>query len=113
MRSIISGLCGIPPPTAINDRRCLANGPTSTHPAGKADDAFITDAPLLNELLLVLSDFAQSDRYIFMNGVSDPKIGREWLKIRWEGLERATMPDRYMQETLSRLVYTMNTDCMC
>ena len=68
-----------------------------THPAGKADYAFITDAPLLNELLLVLSDFAQSDRYIFMNGVSDPKIGREWPKIRWEGLERATMPDRYMQ----------------
>jgi hypothetical protein len=56
------------------------------------DRDFVRDDPLFKDLLQLLSDFAENDRYLYMNGISDPNMGREWPARRWEALESATMP---------------------
>jgi len=69
---------------------------------GQEDLDFITMDSLLNQLLSLLDDFARDDRYLFMNGIVDPVIGREWPKHRWEELEKTALSDdiyfRLLQE---------------
>ncbi len=69
---------------------------------GQEDHNFIATDPLLNQLLSLLDDFARDDRYIFMNGIVEPAIGREWPKHRWEELEKTALSDdtyfRLLQE---------------
>jgi hypothetical protein len=60
---------------------------------GQDDLSFITSDPVLLPLLRALNDFAMGDRYLFMNQISDPAIGREWPKMRWEEIERIALSD--------------------
>ncbi len=60
-------------------------------PFARTDHDFIEQDALFNHMLILLSDFAQSDRYIHMDSIADPQ-GREWPELRWEELERQTMP---------------------
>jgi hypothetical protein len=60
---------------------------------GQDDLSFITSDAVLLLLLRVLNDFAMGDRYLFMNQISDPAIGREWPKMRWEEIERIALSD--------------------
>lgn len=69
---------------------------TSTYlmrPFAQEDHKFVETDPLLNQLLGLLDDFARDDRYIFMNGIVEPTIGREWPKYRWEELEKTALSD--------------------
>jgi len=58
-------------------------------------------------MLSALSDFAQADRYLFMNKISEPGLGREWPKMRWEEVERLILSDvvyyRLLQEDYAEL----------
>lgn len=58
------------------------------------DLAFIQSDPILGGMLKLLSDFAKDDRYLYMNGISDPsdpKVTGEWPERRWDDLEGMTM----------------------
>lgn len=63
-----------------------------TRPATQADLRFVRDDPILRPMLELLSDFATADRYIYMNGISDPGDTAEWPERRWQELESSTLP---------------------
>lgn len=54
---------------------------------------FLTNNNVLTLILNALNDFANQDRYMFMNQISEPTIGREWPKRRWEEIERVALSD--------------------
>jgi hypothetical protein len=56
--------------------------------AGQEDYQFITSNNVINAILSAIDDFAREDRYMFMDNITDPAIGREWPKRRWEEIER-------------------------
>jgi hypothetical protein len=57
------------------------------------DYNFVTDDNLLTYILKTLSDFAERDRYMFMDRISNPVSEREWPKLRWEEIERIALSD--------------------
>lgn len=63
------------------------------HTQGHDDWQFITHDPVFESLLHALNDFAKRDRYLFMNQISDPALGHEWPKLRWEEIERIALSD--------------------
>ncbi len=64
------------------------------------DLRFITSDPILLHLLQALNDFAQGDRYMFMNQISEPSLGREWPKMRWEEIEQLALSDTVYYQLL-------------
>ena len=57
------------------------------------DINFLSNNAVISLILNALNDFATQDRYMFMNQISEPTIGREWPKGRWEEIERAILSD--------------------
>lgn len=64
----------------------------TTLQAARRDREFLDANPTFRETLTLLSDFAMADRYVYMNGISDPAREGEWPERRWEDLEVGTMP---------------------
>jgi hypothetical protein len=66
------------------------------------DYDYLVNNTLLLAILTALNDFANEDRYLFMDRVSDPGGSREWPKGRWEEIERIALSDtiyyRLLQE---------------
>lgn len=58
----------------------------------KEDQDFLERDLLLNRLLLHLSEFAQKDRYVYMNRISNEASTGEWLSRRWADLENTIIP---------------------
>ena len=73
--------------------RCFTSSYLQNRSFAQQDYDFITNNELTEMLLSLLNDFAKSDRYIFMDSIIDPRIGREWPKLRWEELERIALSD--------------------
>ena len=60
---------------------------------GAADYAWLSNDPVMRELLLLLRDFAVADRYMFMDQIGEPKApAHEWPKQRWEEIEALAVP---------------------
>ena len=53
----------------------------------QGDKDFLLNDPVFTQLLNLISDFALKDRYIYMNGISDPGPEQKWLSSGWESLE--------------------------
>lgn len=51
---------------------------------------FLTKDKLLGEMLDVLSDFAQRDRYIYLNGIDEPEKVGQTPESRWDRLKDST-----------------------
>ena len=67
-----------------------------TRPYAEQDLQFIQQDPAWRAMLTVLFDFAKADRYVYMNGISDPGVAAEWPERRWDELEAGTMqPGEY------------------
>lgn len=58
----------------------------------KEDRNFLERDILFNRLLLHLSEFAQKDRYVYMNRISNEASTGEWLSRHWEDLENMIIP---------------------
>lgn len=57
------------------------------------DLGFIRNNERFTDMLALLSDFAKSDRYIYMDAIADPAMIATPPKDRWENLEVGTMPE--------------------
>jgi hypothetical protein len=60
-------------------------------PLGAQDFEFVTHDPRLGDVLALLSAFAKADRYVYMDGISDPGGVGESPQRRWGELEVSTM----------------------
>jgi hypothetical protein len=73
----------------------IANCFTQAHlarPVARDDLDFIRHDAIFQPMLTLLADFAKTDRYVYLSGISDPEVTTDWPGRRWEQLERATMP---------------------
>ncbi len=62
-------------------------------PFARRDREFLEIDPTFRPMLALLSDFAKADRYVYMDGISDPGVTADWPGRRWDEIEVATMPD--------------------
>ncbi len=62
-------------------------------PFARRDRAFLETDPTFRSMLALLSDFAKADRYVYMDGISDPGVTADWPGRRWDEIEVAMMPD--------------------
>lgn len=56
-------------------------------PMAVGDKQFLQHDPLLQKMLLLLSDFAQEDRYAYLNAIANPERTLNPPNRRWEELE--------------------------
>jgi hypothetical protein len=71
-------------------------------PVAQQDLDFLNTDIVLQEIIKLLSDFARTDRYIFMDGISEPIMSHEWPDRRWETLEKLSLPEKEYIELLTR-----------
>ena len=92
-------------------RRCYVS-PYLNRDFAQDDRNFLSNDVLLAHILSALNDFATEDRYMFMNKISEPSLGREWPKGRWEEIERIALSDevfyRLLQDDYQELVRQAN-----
>jgi hypothetical protein len=92
-------------------RRCYVH-PYLDRDFAQDDRNFLATDTLLVHILSALNDFANEDRYMFMNKISEPDLGREWPKMRWEEIERIALSDdvfyRLLQDDYQELVRQAN-----
>lgn len=71
-------------------------------PAMVADRDFMRSDPLLKEILIALTDFAKTDRYMHLSALNEPAHHQEWLADRWDKIERRTtrrgVPEQAVRE---------------
>jgi hypothetical protein len=72
-------------------------------PVAQQDLDFINNNQIINEIITILSDFAKNDRYIFMNGISEPAQSHNWPDRRWEELEAKCLSREEYLELLTKL----------
>lgn len=63
----------------------------------QSDHAFITQDPLLGEVLATLTAFAKDDRYLYLDSIADvnlPNAADRWPSRRWNALETALIAAR-------------------
>jgi hypothetical protein len=71
-------------------------------PVVQEDLKFAQSDPLLTKTLEVLSEFAKTDRYVYMNGIHDPEEQTEkWLGRQWEEVEDLTMDEERKLQLLA------------
>lgn len=56
-------------------------------PSAQEDLDFLKNDELLNEMLEILADFAQRDRYIYLDGIDEPKKVGQLPENRWDKLK--------------------------
>lgn len=56
---------------------------------------FLRSDSLVRDILMALSDFAERDRYIFLNGLSKEQDPQRWFGRRWSQLESAAATKEY------------------
>lgn len=61
--------------------------------AMQKDLQFLREDKLLNEIIAVLSDFANEDRYIYLDGINYPELNRKWLDRRWNEIEEMAVTE--------------------
>jgi hypothetical protein len=66
------------------------------------DYDFLVHDLLWAKIVSALNDFAKEDRYMFLNKVSRPGLGRDWPKGRWEEIERIALSDEVYFRLLSQ-----------
>jgi len=69
---------------------CFAQN--SSIPIIEIDKEFLKEDVLLNELLLHLTDFANGERYVYMNNISKQESTGKWLSSRWNEIESKIVP---------------------
>lgn len=69
-------------------------------PIAQQDFDFLRADQLMQGIIELISDFAKADRYIFMDGISDPAIAHEWPDRRWEELEKLSLEETEYMELL-------------
>lgn len=68
--------------------------------AMREDLRFLQEDPLLKEIISVLSDFAEEDRYLYLDGINYPELDREWLDQRWSQIENMAIPEAKRRELI-------------
>jgi len=72
---------------------------------GKEDWKFLQDDDLVNRMLRVLSDFAQRDRYAYLDGTANPEGFSQSPERCWDGLtDNSTRSDSSLVICVERLV---------
>lgn len=82
-----------------------------TRPIAQQDFDFLRTDQLMQGIIEVLSDFAKSDRYIFMDGISEPATSHEWPDRRWEELEKLSLDETEYMALLTKLDVEEITKC--
>lgn len=76
-------------------------------PMAVADKQFLQQDPLLQKILLLLSDFAQEDRYAYLNAVANPERILNPPSRRWEELEMEQMETTAVMDLIRAQQYDL------
>ena len=80
--------------------RCFTQ-PYIQKPFAADDLEFLENDNDFLRMLHILSEFARKDRYIYMDGISDPSSFRESPEMLWEEFQRDTLPSQDLPTTLA------------